>query len=235
MRILVFLAIAGCAFGQHSLNPAGQGSILHPGVPLSGPPRARPRPGGATPYRGGTIYIPYGVPFDPFYSGYGSGYGYDANYYGPGYGPQGFGPQGYGSGYGYDPNAYGAQPPGVVINQNFQPDAVHPMLHDYSNTPLPPSGATQNGTGPTGAPPPVQVLGQAPLRDDQPTIFLIAMKDHTIYPVIAYWVDKDTLNYVTVDTTVKRVPMAQVDRDLSIQLNDQRNVEFKLPAPASAR
>ena len=48
------------------------------------------------------------------------------------------------------------------------------------------------------------------------------MKDHTIYPVIAYWVDKDTLNYVTVESAVKRVPMDQVDRDMSRQLNDQR-------------
>ena len=33
--------------------------------------------------------------------------------------------------------------------------------------------------------------------DDQPTIFLIAMQDHTIRPVIAYWVQGDTLNYIT--------------------------------------
>ena len=102
------------------------------------------------------------------------------------------------------------------------------MLHDYTNT-LPPSSSVQT------APPPVaQGPGPAPLRDDQPTIFLIALKDHTIYPVIAYWADKDALKYVTVDTVVKSVPLSQVDRDLSYQLNDERNVEFKLPAPGSA-
>jgi hypothetical protein len=228
MRTLILIAIAGCAFGQQRLNPAGQGNILHPGIPMSGPPRARVRTNSVVPY-GGAVYIPY-VPFDPFYSGYGSGYGYGAGYcYDPSCG------QGYGPNSGYDPSggygAPGGQTPTVIINQNFQPDSVHPMVHDYTNTPLPPTGAVPPAPGQTGPPPAVQALGQPPpLRDDQPTIFLIAMKDHTIYPVIAYWVDKDTLNYVTVDTTVKRVPLAQVDRDLSMQLNDQRNVEFKLPA-----
>jgi hypothetical protein len=125
----------------------------------------------------------------------------------------------------------------VVINQNFQPDTLHPVLNDYSNVPLPPPGAVQTPPSAAGAPNVQQLnqsgaqpLGGAPLRDDQPTIFLIAMKDHTIYPVIAYWVDGDTLNYVTVETVVKRVPLDQVDRDLSRQLNDQRNVEFKLPS-----
>ena len=209
--------------GQGHL-PSGQGNILHPGVPNSGPPTVRPR-GNSSVVRGGRpIYVPYGVAIDPFLAGYG--------------GP-------------YDPNAaYYSNPPSptVIINQNYQPDPVHPVLTDYSNVPLPVAGAVQ--TPPTPGAPVVQRLDQTPsqaqdlaassprssaLRDDQPTIFLIAMKDHTIYPVIAYWVDgatssNATLNYVTVDTVVKRVPLEQVDRDLSRQLNDERNVEFKLPS-----
>lgn len=173
------------------------------------------------------IYVPYGVPFDPFLAGYGTAPYPAAPYYpGP-----------------YDQNAAGFYPdaptPPVVINPNFQPDAVHPVLKDYSNVPLPAPGAEQEA--PSAASPNVQHLDQktsvaqnlsvpAPPRDDQPTIVLIAMKDHTIYPVIAYWVEKDSLNYVTVDTVVKHVPLDQVDRDLSRTLNDQRNVEFKLPS-----
>ena len=205
--------------GQGHL-PSGQGNILHPGVPNSGPPPVRPR-GNSSVVRGGRpIYVPYGVAIDPFLAGYG--------------GP-------------YDPNAAGyySNPPSptVIINQNFQPDPVHPVLTDYTNVLLPVAGAVQ--APPVPGAPVVQRLDQAAsqaqelapssphssaLRDDQPTIFLIAMKDHTIYPVIAYWVDKDMLNYVTVDTVVKRVPLDQVDRDLSRQLNDERNVEFKLPS-----
>ena len=236
MRTLILIAAtAVCTFAQtsaggpRSLNPVGQGNILRPGIPMSGPPRSRPNIA-AAPYTGRTIYVPYAIPIDPFYSGYYGGYGYGTPYapYGP-YDPTlaGYPPgASYGAPYGASYGATPGQPPTVVINQNFQPDSVHPLVRDYSNTPLPQAGAAQTPPAQDGA-----AQGGTALRDDEPTIFLIAMKDHTIYPVIAYWVDRDTLNYVTVESAVKKVPLDQVDRDLSIQLNDQRNVEFRLPAP----
>jgi len=235
MKTLVLVAAAvalgGLAFGQRAtraaqhLNPIGQGSlpsgqgnILHPGVPASGPPPVHRPPVNSSAARGGgVLYVPYGVPIDPY--GYGGGYGYGNPY--------------------YDPNA---PLPSVLVNPNYQPDVVNPVLNDYSNVPLPaPGPAYDLSQQPSNlqrldqGPPPAQDLTQfgsrpQPLRDDQPTIFLIAMKDGTIYPAIAYWVDGATFNYVTVDTIVKKVPLDQVDRDLSRTLNDQRNVEFKLPA-----
>ena len=68
------------------------------------------------------------------------------------------------------------------------------------------------------------------LADDQPTIFLIAMQDHSIRPVIAYWVQGDTLNYIDQEGVMNRVSLALVDRDFSKQLNAERNVPFALPA-----
>ena len=58
---------------------------------------------------------------------------------------------------------------------------------------------------------------------------LIAMQDHSIVAAIGYWVEGDTLNYITQDGNQNRVSMALVDRDFSKQLNDERHVEFKLP------
>jgi len=230
------LGFCGLAFGQsvtasgQHLNPigqghlpSGQGSVLHPGIPMSGPPPARPRVNSSA-ARGGVVYVPYGVPIDPY--GYGGGYGYGNPY--------------------YDPDA---PLPSVLVNPNYQPEVAHPVLNDYSNVPLPQPGPAYDlsrqpsnvqrldqGSSPAQDLARTQEFGQTsirpqPPRDDQPTIFLIAMKDGTIYPAIAYWVDKNTLNYVTLDTVVKRVPLDQVDRDLSRTLNDQRNVEFKLPSP----
>jgi hypothetical protein len=115
------------------------------------------------------------------------------------------------------------QTPTVVINQNFQTDAVHPQLRDYSNVPLPEPGVTV-------APPAPAPGAQAAAPDDQPTLFLIAMQDHTIIPAIAYWVQGDTLNYVTMKGTQNHVSLALVDRELSKQLNDERNLPFRLPA-----
>jgi hypothetical protein len=213
---------------QQRLNPVGQGNILHPGIPASGPPRVH-RPGGGF-GQGRTVFIPYGVPIDPFDGGYtGGGYGYSGGGYGysgvfnpaPGTYDPIFG--------GYNPGVYAQAPqqqqqtPTVIINQNFQPDTVRPVLYDYANS-QPPNVVQLD------RPQPRNGTQQPALPDDQPTIFLIAMKDHTIYPVIAYWVDKETLNYVTVESGVKRVPLDQVDRDLSRQLNEERNVEFRLPA-----
>jgi hypothetical protein len=133
----------------------------------------------------------------------------------------------YSSGPYYNPQP-AAQPgaPTVVINQNFQTGAVHPQFRDYSNVQLPEPGVTTAPPSATAA----QTAPQAAPADDQPTLFLIAMRDHTIFPALAYWVQGDTLNYVTLQGAQNRVSLSLVDRDLSKQLNGERNVPFRLPA-----
>lgn len=163
------------------------------------------RGGGYRGHYGGAVIVPYPAYVGGgYYSGYAApppsyGYGYDPSYYSN----PGYGAPAYGApAYGPDPS----QSPYVVVNPNFSPDAVNPQIRDYSNVPLPP-------------PPP----------DPQATIYLIAMKDHTIFPAVGYWVEGDTLNYVTSEGVRNKVSLALVDRDFSTQLNHERNVEFKLP------
>jgi hypothetical protein len=119
----------------------------------------------------------------------------------------------------YGQNGYPQQSPVVIINQSYQPDVVNPVLRDYSNTPLP-EAVPQQGA---------QFEPQA-ANSDEPTIYLIAMKDRTIYATVAYWVDGETLNYITREGSPNRVSLDLVDRDFSKQLNEERHVEFKLPA-----
>jgi hypothetical protein len=107
-------------------------------------------------------------------------------------------------------NAYVEQQPIAYVNQDFRPDAVNPSLVDYSNVPLPEPNENS-------------------LADDQPTIFLIALTDHTVVAAIAYWVDGDTLNWISRDAKQNRMSLSLVDRDFSKQINDERHVEFKLP------
>src|SRR5260221_2474335 len=114
-----------------------------------------------------------------------------------------------------------------MITQNFQRDSVRPQFRHYSNVQLPPPGAMA-GPPPTGAP--AATPAQGALADDQPTIFLIAMQDHSIRPVIAYWVQGDALHYVSREGVLDQVSLALVDRDFSRQLNAERNVPFTLPA-----
>ena len=113
--------------------------------------------------------------------------------------------------YGADPGGQGY--PSVLINPNYTPETAHPVMHDYSY--LSPS----DGDDAAAAQPPAA-----------PSVyFLIAMKDHTIYPAIAYWVQNGTLNYITQQGVRREVPLTQVDREFSTQLNKERNIDFALP------
>ncbi|MEO7141903.1 MAG: hypothetical protein ABI165_00195 [Bryobacteraceae bacterium] len=242
LAVLIFMAAATSIFAQYGgARGAEPGRIVTgaPGIIVSHPggiPSANfANRGGAGVagrgyYRGGdrqvahprhpsTVIVPVPVMV-------GGGYYYDQPAPPP--------PDGY---YG-DPNAgtQGGTPPVVIINQNFRPETVNPVLRDYSQTDLPQaadqSGQTlktyENPTHPyidamTG------VAQAAPVDDEKPTIILIAFKDHTIVPALALWADGDALNYITKDGSQNRVSLALIDRDFSQQLNDERHVEFKLP------
>jgi hypothetical protein len=225
LAVITLLVAGSSAFAQRpNPNPTGWGSVLYPGTGgppgrgainggfgsvlypgTGGPPaairgsRLGPRPGG------GQYFIPPPAAH-PVHSGtvivpY-------PVYYGAGY-------------YGYDPSAgYAQSAPGYSADPgNYQPSQPPPVViiqgsgSDYSNPPVR-DRSTSDG----------QVR-----EDPQATIYLIALIDHNILPAIAYWVDGDTLNYITQDGTQNRLSMALVDRDFSKKLNDDRGVEFRLP------
>ncbi len=195
--------------GNPNFGGAGFGRILFPGT---GAPAAVRTPGARH-------YIPTPPPaFHP--NGHGGGVliPYPV-YYGGGYYPYDAPPAGDASA--PPPDGQYASPV-IITNQNFHPDAVNPVIHDYTDVPLP-------------EPVPVPVQAPRPAvsnntSDDSPTIYLIAMKDGSIFAAIAYWADGDTLNYVTKDANINHASLALVDRDFSKQLNQERGVEFKLPA-----
>jgi hypothetical protein len=104
--------------------------------------------------------------------------------------------------------------PVVIVNQYFRPDVPAPAQV-------------------VQAPPVVAaVVADAPVaaasRENE-IIFLIAMKDHTIYAASAYWVEDGTLNYLTIQGSQNSASMDLVDRDLSRRLNRDRSVAFGLP------
>jgi len=216
--------------------PTTFGNMVNSGAPPAGrnfgSVRGMPPPAISHPRHNNVAIVPYPVIWGSPYLGFGydsppPAYYYEGNPYAyqtdPGYSPQ-------------------SQPPVVIINQNYRPDTVTPVLRDYSNGPLPDATGMKVYEQPThpydnlpaGNSPGAQ-SGNAPTNnpnDDQPpTIYLIAMKDHTIFPTVAYWVEGDTLHYITTEGSHNRATLALVDRDFSKQLNDERHVEFKLPAP----
>ena len=190
---------------------AGFGRLIYPGTGAPAAARNPHLPGSplvppqvAHGSHGTAVAVPYPV----FYgSGY---YDYDA-------------PSAPMAGYTqYQGGAYDqmSQPPVVIINQYFRPDSANPVVRDYSNVPLPEPGQFQT--------PPANNDQSA--TADQQVMFLIAMKDHTIYPAIAYWVEDNTLNYITVQGSKNSVSLDLVDRDFSKQINKERKVEFGLPS-----
>jgi len=108
--------------------------------------------------------------------------------------------------------------PQVVINQNFASEIARPVVREYVSD--------SNGAIRAYEPPRVSA---APERTEENPTYLIAFKDHTIYAALAYWVEGDTLHYVTNQNTHNQVSLDLIDRDLSNRFNRERNVDFHLP------
>jgi hypothetical protein len=62
-------------------------------------------------------------------------------------------------------------------------------------------------------------------------VYLIAFQDHVIRAAASYWVDGNTLHYITLQHEERQAPLDTVDRDLTMQLNRDRHVSINLPAP----
>lgn len=152
-----------------------------------------------------------------------------------------------GGGYygGYAPDAYAAPPPqedqtywnpnvapSVVINQTFVPDRAYPSVREYpGDTQAPPDSSSLRmyQSPPSNPYAEAQQQARRPATEAQATIYLLAFKDHNIVPALGYWMEGNTLHYVSVDHSMNQVSLDLIDRDLSQRLNDERSVEFKLP------
>jgi hypothetical protein len=103
------------------------------------------------------------------------------------------------------------QAPPVVINQYFSSEAA-PRPAEESNV------RVYDAPARTPAEPPEASLS-----------FLIATKDRSVFSAAAYWVEGDALHYVTPRGKHESIPLASVDRELSEKLNENHQVQFRLP------
>jgi hypothetical protein len=132
----------------------------------------------------------------------------------------------------YGPNPYGPQdmpPPQQQPNVTvvFPPQQANPVMiqagpdGQYTTTGQRP-GATIYDVPQGGA-----AQGPEPATDTPR--YLLAFKDRTIYSVIAYWTDGDTLHYFTSGNVHNQASMSLIDRELTERLNRELGIEFKLP------
>jgi hypothetical protein len=115
------------------------------------------------------------------------------------------------------------QQPNITIVMPPQQTPVPVIINNYY-----PGATTDNPNAEPTAQPAAE--NAAPTRE--PSQYLIAYKDRTIYAAVAYWVDGDTLHYFTSGNTHNQVSLSLVDRDLTARLNQEAGVEVKLSAPS---
>lgn len=213
----------------------GFGNVVFPGTGI-------PRATGHAANLGATVRGVY--PANPNYGGGGYGYG--------GRGRGGVTPvvvpvPVYVGGYGYDyygqplqqqqqqPNVTFVAPPQeqptVIINQHYTPERPQPVMRDYSREALPEPGGGLNSYQapvPSNPEPPQPAKKPVIANDDTPTVYLIALRDGTVYSAYAYWLEADTLHYITTKHSHNRASLALVDEALSAQLNNERSVDWKI-------
>ncbi len=65
-----------------------------------------------------------------------------------------------------------------------------------------------------------------------PAFYVIALKNGSHFDAAAVWVQGNDLRYVDADDQNHRVPLADVDRTATRELNQARNLNLRLPPPA---
>jgi len=116
--------------------------------------------------------------------------------------------------------------PQVIINNSYVPETAKPSIREYSGNELPES-SVRVYEGPKPRAETAARSGQS-IMDEKPTIYLIALKDGTIRQAIGYWVQADTLHYVTPTSSVNHLSLGMVDRERSVELNAERQLDFDL-------
>jgi hypothetical protein len=220
MKILfACLGITSLAFGQGSGRAHALGGFSGAGYAVIGSPTSAPALGGlpvnSRPL-GGTV-LP-GSRKSSRANGLGTSGYIGPIYYVPGasdYASADFwnslySPPAANAGYAVQPPAP-LQPPPIIINQYF--DSRRPLLPPEDVPPAVEDNSLKPGD---------------PLSDPQ-NYYLIQYKDHTIYSALAYWVEGDTLHYVTTQNTHNQASLSLIDLDKTYKLNEDRSVPFSIP------
>ena len=174
-------------------------------------------------YRGGSGFRG-GIGVGLSRGGYGRGFGGYRYGYGRGFGYRGYSIFGFGYGYGYPFYAgYGGY-------YDYYPYSYYPYSYDpYSYSYAPVTYAAPSSVYYDPAPAVAAPVRPVQTREYKEPIYLIAFSDHRIQACLAYWVEGDTLHYVTREHEHKQVSLDGIDRAFSEQLNRDRRVEFRLP------
>jgi hypothetical protein len=116
-----------------------------------------------------------------------------------------------------DASAYYGPPPALAASPQ-QPV----IINQYFGAPGP-----QQTTAPDASASATQAPGD-PIGSPQ-SYYLIAYKNHAVYPALAYWVEDKTLHYVTTQNTHNQASLDLIDLTLTKSLNQRNEVPFSIP------
>lgn len=122
----------------------------------------------------------------------------------------------------------------IGTNSNPAP-APTVAIHQYLGPP--PSAGQATGSGLDQALPgitPQTAFSLPGDNHDQPSVYLVAFKDHSVVQALGYWMELGTLHYVSVNYSVNQVTLDLIDRETSRRLNAERGIDFRLPPPESS-
>jgi hypothetical protein len=107
--------------------------------------------------------------------------------------------------------------PSYFDSSSYPPEPAPPVDAEAPPPPPPPPVIiNQYFAAPPSQAPPQQEPQQASV---EPKYFLLAYKDHSIYSVLAYWVEDKTMHYVTTNNTHNQASVDLIDMDLTKTLN----------------
>jgi hypothetical protein len=130
---------------------------------------------------------------------------YVPNYYAPyGYGPYWDAPA---------ETPTDAPPQPVIVNQYYT--MPPPPPGDIAGSPSRAAGVSPAGSG--------DLL--APAED----YYLIAYRNRSIYAALTWWLEGNTLHYVTTQNTHNQAALDLIDLDKTIRLNQDRDIPFSIP------
>lgn len=125
--------------------------------------------------------------------------------------------------------------PTVIINQGYVPDQARPVVREYSEGSAPTADpSSYQAPIPSNAEPArtesPRVRTARSVNSEKANIYLLAMKDGSVYSTYALWLEGDTVHYVTTKHAMNMASVSLVDVPVTRQLNEERGLEVKLGA-----
>jgi hypothetical protein len=100
------------------------------------------------------------------------------------------------------------------------------IVNQYYTMPPPPPGDIAGSPSRAAG---VNPAGSGDLLAPAEDYYLIAYRNRSIYAALTWWLEGNTLHYVTTQNTHNQAALDLIDLDKTIRLNQDRDIPFSIP------